>query len=136
MNRRDAIRTAAAASAGLATGLATGASSVLAASTEPRPSRDRAPSGQPAPEILLQGGRVVNADGSRLADVRIVGERIAEIGSSLRAGPDARVVDAAGHLVMPGGIDPHAHLQGNFVDDLTTGTSGSRTAPSFSIGSP
>jgi len=116
MNRRDAICTAAAAAAGLATGV----SPLLAASTG---SRVRAPSGQPAPEILLRGGRVVNADGSRIADVRIVGERITEIGSGLAAGPDARVVNAAGHLVMPGGIDPHAHLQGNFVDDLTTGTS-------------
>jgi len=65
---------------------------------------------------------VVNADGSRLADVRIVGERITEVGPGLAPGPNARVVDAGGHLVMPGGIDPHAHLQGSFVDDLTTGT--------------
>jgi len=119
MNRRDAIRTAAAA----ATGLATGTSPILGAATNPRPSRNRELSGQPSPEILLRGGRVVNADGSRLADVRIVGERITEIGPGLAAAPDTRVVDAADHLVMPGGIDPHAHLQGSFVDDLTTGTS-------------
>jgi len=119
MNRRDAIRTAAAA----ATGLATGTSPILGAERNPRPTRNREPSGQPSPEILLRGGRVVNADGSRLADVRIVGERITEIGPGLAAAPDARVVDAADYLVMPGGIDPHAHLQGSFVDDLTTGTS-------------
>jgi len=77
---------------------------------------------QPVPEILLRGGRVVNADGTVEADVRIVGERVTEVGVGLTPGPDARVVDAAGQLVMPGGIDPHAHLQGNFVDDLTTGT--------------
>jgi dihydropyrimidinase len=51
-----------------------------------------------------------------------VGERIREIGEGLVPGSGARVVEAGGHLVMPGGIDPHAHLQGNFVDDLTTGT--------------
>ena len=119
MNRRDAIRTAAAAAAGLATRV----SPVLAAVRTSRPYGDRVASRQPAPDILLRGGRVVNADGSRLADVRIVGERITEIGSGLAAGPGTRVVDAAGHLVMPGGIDPHAHLQGNFIDDLTTGTS-------------
>lgn len=119
MNRRDAIRTAAVAAAGMAGG----ASTILGASTNSGSSRRGQPSGQPAPEILVRGGRVVNADGSRLADVRIVGERITEIGPSLAAGPDARVVDATGHLVMPGGIDPHAHLQGSFVDDLTTGTS-------------
>ena len=127
MNRRDVIRTAVAAAAGLATGTspvsAADARPVRATSTGLRQSRDPARSGQPAPEILIRGGRVINADGSRLADVRIVGERITEIGSGLTAGPDARVVEAAGHLVMPGGIDPHAHLQGSFVDDLTTGTS-------------
>lgn len=112
MNRRDAIRTAAAAAAGLATGT----SAILAAGPDVRVA------GQPGPELLVRGGLVVNADGSSRADVRIVGERITEIGVDLAAGPAARVIDASGHLVMPGGIDPHAHLQGNFVDDLTTGT--------------
>lgn len=73
-------------------------------------------------EILVRGGRVVNADGSRDADVRIRGERIAEIGSGLVPGPAARLVEAAGHLVLPGGIDPHTHLQPSFVDDFTTGS--------------
>jgi dihydropyrimidinase len=117
MNRRDAIRTAATAAAGLATG----AGHILGAA-EVEPGRQVQPVPQPAPEVLVKGGRVVNADGSRLADVRIIGERITEIGPDLTPGPAARVVDAGGHLVMPGGIDPHAHLQGNFVDDLTTGT--------------
>jgi dihydropyrimidinase len=118
MNRRDAIRAAAVAAAGLAGG----ARPILGATPNRQRSLGRERSGQPAPEILLRGGRVVNADGSRLADVRIVGERITEIGPGLTAGPDARTIEAAGHLVMPGGIDPHAHLQGSFVDDLTTGT--------------
>ena len=39
------------------------------------------PGTQPTPELLIRGGTVVNADGSRRADVRIVGERIAEIGT-------------------------------------------------------
>lgn len=110
MNRRDALRTAAAAAAGLAVDPA-----ALLGATQLRPD-------QPTPELLLRGGRVVNADGSRLADVRIVGERITEVGTGLTPGSGARVIEAAGHLVMPGGIDPHAHLQGNFVDDLTSGT--------------
>jgi dihydropyrimidinase len=118
MNRRDAIRTAAAATAGLATGV-----SPILGSVPSQEGRDPTSVLQPEPEILLRGGRVVNADGSRLADVRIVGERITEIGQRLTPGDDARVIDASGHLVMPGGIDPHAHLQGSFVDDLTTGTS-------------
>ena len=72
--------------------------------------------------ILVRGGRVVNADGSRVADVRVVGDVIAEIGPELTAGSSATIIDAAGKLVIPGGIDPHTHLQGSFVDDLTTGT--------------
>ena len=109
MNRRDAIR----ATALTAAGIATGARPVLGWWGTGR---------QPAPELLIRGGTVVNFDGSRAADVRIVGERVTEIGAGLEPGRDARVIEAAGHLVMPGGIDPHAHLQGSFVDDLTTGT--------------
>jgi dihydropyrimidinase len=65
---------------------------------------------------------VVNADGSRDADVRIVGETIAEIGTGLRPGPDARVIEAGGQLVLPGGVDPHTHLHPSFVDDFTSGS--------------
>ena len=64
----------------------------------------------------------MNADGVRGADVRIVGDRIAEIGTALRPGNEARVIDATGKLVMPGGIDPHTHPQPSFADDLTTGS--------------
>lgn len=111
MNRREAIR----ATALTAAGLATGARSLLGRAV------DR-PNVQPVPELVIRGGRVVNHDGSRIADVRIVGERVTEIGPGLAPGAEARIIEAAGHLVMPGGIDPHAHLQGSFVDDLTTGT--------------
>ena len=74
-------------------------------------------------QILIQGGRVINADGARDADVRIRGETIVEIGPRLQTAPGDRVIDATGMLVMPGGIDPHTHLTGGFIDDLTTGTS-------------
>ncbi len=65
---------------------------------------------------------MVNADGSRVADVRVVGDAIAEIGPELTAGSSATIIDAAGKLVIPGGVDLHTHLQGSFVDDLTTVT--------------
>ena len=118
MNRREAIRAAAGAAAGLASGIRP----VLGATQASR-GPGWGPSRQPVPEVLVRGGRVVNPDGTRHADVRVVGERIAEIGPGLIPGDDARIIDATGHLIMPGGIDPHAHLQGGFVDDLTTGTS-------------
>jgi dihydropyrimidinase len=64
----------------------------------------------------------VNADGVAAADVRIVDGVVTEVGAGLLPGAGARVVEAAGHLVMPGGIDPHTHLQPSFVDDLTSGS--------------
>ena len=66
---------------------------------------------------LISGGTVVNADGVRTADVVIEGERIAavvdpssEIAAAVRRG-DHEIVDASGLLVVPGGVDPHVHLQ-------------------------
>lgn len=110
MNRRDAIKHGALVAAGLASGTL----------VRTAPSQDQ--EALQEPEILIRGGRVVNADGSRQADVLIRGERIASVGSSLTVGPGARLIDASNHLVMPGGIDPHTHFGGGFVDDFTSGT--------------
>jgi hypothetical protein len=67
-NRRDAIRSLAATGAALAS----------------RGSLHGLPAGAQGPsELLIRGGRVVNADGVREADVRIVGETIAEVGPRL-----------------------------------------------------
>ena len=106
-NRRDAIRSLA----------ATGAMLASRADLNGRAAEAQAPA-----ELLIRGGRVVNADGVREADVRIVGETIAEVGSGLKPAPGARVIEAAGRLVVPGGIDPHTHLHPSFVDDLTSGS--------------
>jgi len=76
---------------------------------------------QPA-ELLIRRGRIANADGVRDADVRIVGSQIAEIGSGLKPRDGGRIIEAAGRLVLPGGIDPHTHLHPNFADDLTSGS--------------
>ena len=108
MNRRKAVRTMGAAALGLAAVARDGGAETRA--------------GQEVGEILIRGGRIVNADGSRLADVRVLGDTIAEIGPDLAPGSGARIIDATGRLVIPGGIDPHTHLQGSFVDDLTSGT--------------
>jgi dihydropyrimidinase len=75
---------------------------------------------------LLQGGRVVSADGEYDADVLIVGERIAAVGS-VPAPPGATVIDVGGCLVLPGLIDNHTHLSMPFMgmwssDDYDTGT--------------
>ena len=78
-------------------------------------------------DMLIMGGTVVTSEGSRLADVRVRGERIIEVGKLTREAADKRVIDASNLLVLPGGIDPHVHLTAMsaeyaFVDDFTTGT--------------
>jgi dihydropyrimidinase len=75
---------------------------------------------------LLQGGRVVSADGEYDADVLIVGEKVAAVGE-VQAPPGATVIDAGGCLVLPGLIDNHTHLSMPFMgmmssDDYNTGT--------------
>ena len=72
--------------------------------------------------LLIRGGRVANADGIRGADVLIDGERIVQLAASISAPSGVEVIDARGKLVLPGGIDPHTHLQPAFVDDLTSGS--------------
>jgi dihydropyrimidinase len=75
--------------------------------------------GEQVRALLISGGRVVNADQSFLADVLVVGDLIAAVGPHLKAPPGAHVVDAAGLLVMPGGIDPHTHLAMPFMGAVT-----------------
>lgn len=65
--------------------------------------------------ILLKGGRVVNYDGSFVADVLITNGVIAEVSPNLVVGSDVTVVDVSNQLVMPGGIDPHTHFNLPFV---------------------
>jgi dihydropyrimidinase len=59
--------------------------------------------------VLIRGGTVVNAEASIVADVLIEGERVLQVGASLPS-DSAEIVDAAGKLVLPGGIDPHTHF--------------------------
>ncbi|MEO3432929.1 dihydropyrimidinase [Inquilinus sp. CAU 1745] len=76
---------------------------------------------------LIRGGTVVNADSTFRADVYCEGGNIKAIGENLDAPIDARVVDAGGGYVMPGGIDPHTHMELPFMgtvasEDFFTGT--------------
>jgi len=80
-------------------------------------------------KTLIKNGQVVTAVDSYLGDILIDGPSIALIGKdlgSIISAPD-RVIDAAGKLVIPGGIDPHTHMDlpfgGTFAsDDFETGT--------------
>ena len=59
--------------------------------------------------MVIRGGQIVTAEGRFAADLAIGGGKIVAIGSELRKG--AQEIDASGRLVMPGGVDPHAHIE-------------------------
>ena len=61
----------------------------------------------------------MNADRQFPGDVLITDGLIAEVGQGIKAGRKARVIDATGKLVMPGGIDPHTHLAMPFMGQVT-----------------
>ena len=64
-------------------------------------------------ELLIQGGDVVTPEGVARCDVGIAGGTIAAIAApgALPTQSAERTIDAAGRIVMPGGIDPHVHLK-------------------------
>ena len=78
--------------------------------------------------MIIAGGTLLDCDGERVADLRIDSfGHIAEIGSPLVHPANDSVFDAAGCLVIPGGIDAHTHMHlpvGNVrvSDDFDTGT--------------
>lgn len=79
--------------------------------------------------ILIKGGKIVNDDLSAFADVYIEDGQIRDIGSNLRPSrPEGiKVINAAGKLIIPGGIDTHTHFQFPFmgshsIDDFFHGT--------------
>lgn len=77
--------------------------------------------------LLIQGGTVVNDDMSFVADVLCENGVITAIGENLPIEDDVEVVDAHGCLIMPGGIDPHTHMELPFMgtiasDDFYSGT--------------
>jgi len=77
--------------------------------------------------ILIRGGTVVNHDHSCRADVLVEGGTIAAVGEKLSAPAGVETIDAGGCYVLPGGIDPHTHMELMFMgtvsaDDFEWGT--------------
>ena len=76
-------------------------------------------------ELVVRGGMVVTATASFHADVGIDAGRITALTPSLP--PGRSEIDATGHLVLPGGVDVHTHLDAEVggiraVDDFESGT--------------
>ena len=88
--------------------------------------------------ILIKGGTAVTADAEQRADILIEGETIAAIGPDLEAPAGATIIDAGGCYVMPGGIDPHTHMELPFMgtvasEDFFSGTSAAAAGGTTSI---
>ena len=77
--------------------------------------------------VLIRGGTIVTADRLYRSDVFCDDGKITAIGDKLDAPNGAETIDAGGQYVMPGGIDPHTHMQLPFMgtvasEDFETGT--------------
>jgi dihydropyrimidinase len=80
-------------------------------------------------DLVIRRGVVVTSSGTTQTDVGIVNRRIAQIGGAMSG---AREIDAADHLVLPGGVDVHVHLTvptgrmsadgPTWVDDMSSGS--------------
>jgi dihydropyrimidinase len=78
--------------------------------------------------LLIRGGTVVTGDQTIRADVYCAEGQIKAIGEKLDVPAGAKTVDAGGQYVMPGGIDPHTHMELPFMgtvasEDFFSGTS-------------
>ena len=78
-------------------------------------------------DTIIKSGSVVTATDTYAADLAISGGKVVAIGSDLASQNAAKILDASGKLVMPGGIDVHTHLDMPFggttsADDFETGT--------------
>jgi dihydropyrimidinase len=91
---------------------------------------------------LIRGGTIIDADRTYRADVLCAdpqaGGTILAIGTDLDMPADTRIVDAGGQYVMPGGIDPHTHMELPFMgttasDDFYTGTAAGLSGGTTSI---
>lgn len=78
--------------------------------------------------LLVRGGTVVTSEQSFKADVLSVGGVIVAVGANIDAPTGAEIIDAGGQYVIPGGIDPHTHMELPFMgtvasEDFFSGTS-------------
>src|SRR5580704_16208440 len=77
--------------------------------------------------LLIRNGTFVTSIKTFPADILIEGERIKDVAPGIPIEKAHRIIDAAGMLLLPGGIDVHTHLDMPFggttsSDDFETGT--------------
>ena len=77
-------------------------------------------------KVLIRNGNVVTAVDDYFADVLVEDGKVAVIANKLNIEAD-KILDASNKLIIPGGIDPHTHMELPFggtssSDDFRTGT--------------
>ena len=70
--------------------------------------------------VLIKGGTLVTADQTYRGDVLCADGKIVEIGADIAKPARGEIVDAGGQYVMPGGIDPHTHMQLPFMGTVAS----------------
>ena len=78
--------------------------------------------------VLVRGGTVVDATGTRVADVLVGGGRVAAVAPEIDPPTGTRVLDADGCVVAPGLVDLHTHLRQPGREEAETVETGSRAA--------
>jgi dihydropyrimidinase len=78
-------------------------------------------------DTIIKNATIVTAVDTTLADVGITGGKISAIAAQLPSENATQTIDASNHLLLPGGIDVHTHLDMPFggttsADDFQTGT--------------
>ena len=98
-------------------------------------------------DLIVVGGKVVNAGGSTFSNILISEGRIQAVQDpALPLPPCKRIIDATGKMVLPGGVDPHCHIAlplGDYtsLDDYETASiaalwGGTTTVIDFAIPEP
>jgi dihydropyrimidinase len=58
---------------------------------------------------IIKSGTIITASEIYNADILIIGEKISSIAQNIEV-EGAKIFDASGKIVMPGGVDPHTHF--------------------------